>query len=63
MAYWVRAYCTTETAPTIRSLLSWLGEQDEFAAAHAPGQVVRLAAVGGEVVEAPRTLLAGDGDD
>jgi hypothetical protein len=41
MAYWVRAYCTAETVPTIRDLLNWLWEKDEFAAAHAPGESTR----------------------
>ena len=38
MAYWVRAICTTETVPTIRSLLAWLREEAGFTSADVPGE-------------------------
>jgi hypothetical protein len=41
MAYWVTAYCTTEGVPTIRSLLEWLWDKDEFQAAHTSGESPR----------------------
>ncbi len=38
MAYWVRAICTTEAAPSIRTLLTWLRETDEFPNAAVPNE-------------------------
>jgi hypothetical protein len=38
MAYWVRACCTSETVPTIRSLLTWLRDEGGFPAAGVPGE-------------------------
>ncbi len=41
MSYWVRAYCTTETVPTIRSLLDWL-RKEAVCNAEAPNELPRV---------------------
>jgi hypothetical protein len=38
MSYRVRAFCTTEAVPTIRSLLTWLRDEAGFTAADVPGE-------------------------
>jgi hypothetical protein len=38
MAYWVRAICTADTVPTIRSLRTWLRDVAGFADADVPGE-------------------------
>lgn len=35
MAFWVRAYCTADTVPTIRSLVDWLRAEGGFPRAEA----------------------------